>query len=61
MSAVSNSGPDPASSEAQLESSSGGESTLTVVVALAAGVMNILPWGGPTVRAMAALKAERRR
>lgn len=36
MSAVSNSGPDPASSEAQLESSSGGESTLTVVVALAA-------------------------
>ena len=36
MSAVSNSGPHPASSEAQLESSSGGESTLTVVVALAA-------------------------
>ncbi|WP_029113645.1 CitMHS family transporter [Mycobacterium sp. URHB0044] len=28
---------------------------LTGVVALAAGVMNMIPWGGPTVRAMAAL------
>lgn len=28
---------------------------LTGVVALAAGVMNLIPWGGPTVRAMAAL------
>src|SRR3954465_14520549 len=27
-------------------------------VALGAGVMNIIPWGGPTVRAMAALKAD---
>lgn len=31
---------------------------LSGVVALGAGVMNILPWGGPTVRAMAALKAD---
>ncbi len=30
---------------------------LSGIVALGAGVMNILPWGGPTVRAMAALKA----
>ena len=29
---------------------------LTGVVALAAGVMNMIPWGGPTVRAMAALR-----
>lgn len=28
---------------------------LTGVVALGAGVMNMIPWGGPTVRAMAAL------
>ena len=28
---------------------------LTGIVALAAGVMNMIPWGGPTVRAMAAL------
>lgn len=28
---------------------------LTGVVALSAGVMNMIPWGGPTVRAMAAL------
>ena len=28
---------------------------LTSVVGLAAGVMNMIPWGGPTVRAMAAL------
>ncbi|WP_099037349.1 CitMHS family transporter [Mycobacterium neglectum] len=28
---------------------------LTGVVALAAGVMNMIPWGGPTVRAMASL------
>lgn len=28
---------------------------LTAVVALGAGVMNLLPWGGPTLRAMAAL------
>jgi CitMHS family citrate-Mg2+:H+ or citrate-Ca2+:H+ symporter len=31
---------------------------LSGVVCLGAGVMNILPWGGPTVRAMAALKAD---
>ena len=31
---------------------------LSGIVALGAGVMNILPWGGPTVRAMAALKAD---
>ena len=31
---------------------------LSGVVALGAGVMNIIPWGGPTVRAMAALKAD---
>ena len=31
---------------------------LTGVVALAAGVMNMIPWGGPTVRAMAALDLE---
>lgn len=28
---------------------------LTAIVALGAGLMNILPWGGPTLRAMAAL------
>lgn len=28
------------------------------VVALAAGVMNILPWGGPTARAMAVMEAD---
>ncbi len=28
---------------------------LTGIVALAAGLMNIIPWGGPTARAMAAL------
>jgi len=31
---------------------------LSGVVALAAGVMNMIPWGGPTARAMAALKLE---
>jgi CitMHS family citrate-Mg2+:H+ or citrate-Ca2+:H+ symporter len=31
---------------------------LTGVVCLGAGVMNMIPWGGPTVRAMAALKLE---
>ncbi|MGW0476574.1 CitMHS family transporter [Streptomyces coeruleorubidus] len=31
---------------------------LSGVVCLGAGVMNMLPWGGPTVRAMAALKLE---
>ncbi|WP_181359128.1 CitMHS family transporter [Streptomyces sporangiiformans] len=31
---------------------------LTGVVCLGAGVMNMVPWGGPTVRAMAALKLE---
>jgi citrate-Mg2+:H+ or citrate-Ca2+:H+ symporter, CitMHS family len=31
---------------------------LSGVVCLGAGVMNIVPWGGPTVRAMAALKAD---
>ena len=30
-------------------------STLACVVALAAGTMNILPWGGPTIRAATAL------
>ena len=34
---------------------------LTGVVALAAGVMNMIPWGGPTVRAMAALEPVQRR
>lgn len=29
--------------------------TLTAIVALGAGLMNMLPWGGPTLRAMAAL------
>ncbi|KMO38921.1 citrate transporter [Methylobacterium variabile] len=31
---------------------------LSGTVALAAGVMNIIPWGGPTVRAMASLKVD---
>ncbi|MFC9879659.1 CitMHS family transporter [Streptomyces libani] len=31
---------------------------LSGVVCLAAGVMNMIPWGGPTVRAMAALKLD---
>ena len=31
---------------------------LTGVVCLGAGVMNMIPWGGPTVRAMAALKLD---
>ncbi len=31
---------------------------LAGIVALGAGVMNLLPWGGPTVRAMAALEAD---
>jgi citrate-Mg2+:H+ or citrate-Ca2+:H+ symporter, CitMHS family len=31
---------------------------LPCVVALAAGVMNMLPWGGPTARAMAVLQAD---
>lgn len=31
-------------------------STLATVVALGAGVMNILPWGGPTLRAATSLK-----
>ncbi|QGU94075.1 citrate transporter [Clostridium bovifaecis] len=30
--------------------------TLATVVALSAGVMNILPWGGPTIRAATSLK-----
>ncbi|MBD0349999.1 MAG: citrate transporter, partial [Flavisolibacter sp.] len=30
-------------------------STLATIVALAAGTMNILPWGGPTIRAATAL------
>ena len=29
--------------------------TLATVVAMAAGVMNIMPWGGPTIRAAAAM------
>ncbi len=32
--------------------------TLTAIVALGAGLMNMLPWGGPTLRAMAALDLE---
>jgi CitMHS family citrate-Mg2+:H+ or citrate-Ca2+:H+ symporter len=31
---------------------------LSGVIALGAGVMNLIPWGGPTVRAMAALEAD---
>jgi citrate-Mg2+:H+ or citrate-Ca2+:H+ symporter, CitMHS family len=31
---------------------------LSGIVALGAGVMNLIPWGGPTARAMAALKAD---
>ena len=31
---------------------------LSGITALGAGVMNLIPWGGPTVRAMAALKAD---
>jgi CitMHS family citrate-Mg2+:H+ or citrate-Ca2+:H+ symporter len=31
---------------------------LSGIVCLAAGVMNIIPWGGPTARAMATLKAD---
>lgn len=31
---------------------------LSAVVALGAGVMNIIPWGGPTARAMASLNVE---
>ena len=32
--------------------------TLATVVALAAGTMNILPWGGPTIRAATALSVD---
>jgi citrate-Mg2+:H+ or citrate-Ca2+:H+ symporter, CitMHS family len=32
--------------------------TLATVVALAAGTMNILPWGGPTIRAASALEVQ---
>ncbi len=32
--------------------------TLATIVALSAGVMNVLPWGGPTVRGATALGAE---
>ena len=32
--------------------------TLATLVALAAGTMNILPWGGPTIRAATALGEE---
>ena len=32
--------------------------TLATIVALSAGVMNVLPWGGPTIRAAAALGEE---
>ncbi len=31
---------------------------LTTVVMLSGGVMNILPWGGPTARVMSALKLD---
>ena len=30
-------------------------STLATIVALAAGTMNIVPWGGPTLRAASSL------
>lgn len=33
-------------------------STLATIVALSAGTMNILPWGGPTIRAASALEVE---
>ncbi len=33
-------------------------STLATIVALSAGTMNILPWGGPTLRAATALEVE---
>lgn len=33
-------------------------STLACIVALSAGTMNILPWGGPTIRAASALNIE---
>lgn len=32
--------------------------TLATIVALAAGTMNILPWGGPTIRAASALEVQ---
>lgn len=32
--------------------------TLATIVALSAGTMNILPWGGPTIRAASALKVD---
>jgi CitMHS family citrate-Mg2+:H+ or citrate-Ca2+:H+ symporter len=32
--------------------------TLATIVAIAAGTMNILPWGGPTIRAATSLKVE---
>lgn len=32
------------------------KTTLATIVALSAGVMNILPWGGPTIRAATSLK-----
>jgi len=32
--------------------------TLATIVALSAGTMNILPWGGPTIRAASSLKVE---
>ncbi|MEQ8533149.1 MAG: citrate:proton symporter [Imperialibacter sp.] len=32
--------------------------TLATVVALAAGTMNVLPWGGPTIRAASALEVQ---
>ena len=32
------------------------KTTLATIVALGAGVMNILPWGGPTIRAATSLK-----
>lgn len=34
------------------------ETTLATIVALGAGTMNILPWGGPTIRAATALKVD---
>ena len=37
------------------------KTTLATLVALGAGVMNMLPWGGPTIRAITAMSSSRRR
>ncbi|MFR6157173.1 MAG: citrate transporter, partial [Coprococcus sp.] len=33
------------------------KTTLATLVALGAGVMNMLPWGGPTIRAITAMSS----